>query len=83
MESDVRELREIANLSQAALGTALGVSRQTILHCLWRSLLPATFIAPLRRFFMSAERRRLPLSMPNMILVGLVVTGAVVAPTPN
>ena len=32
---------------------------------------------------MSAERRRLPLSMPNMILVGLVVTGAVVAPTPN
>lgn len=30
MENDVRELREIANLSQAALGTALGVSRQTI-----------------------------------------------------
>ena len=32
---------------------------------------------------MSAERRRLPLSMPNMILVVVVVTGAVVALTPN
>ena len=30
MENDVRELREGVNLSQAALGTALGVSRQTI-----------------------------------------------------
>ena len=30
MENDVRELREAAGLSQSALGTALGVSRQTI-----------------------------------------------------
>jgi putative transcriptional regulator len=30
MESEVRERRLAANLSQAALGTALGVSRQTI-----------------------------------------------------
>ena len=32
---------------------------------------------------MSTERRLLPRSMPNMVLVGVVVTGAVVAPTPN
>lgn len=30
MLNDVRALREAAGLSQAALGTALGVSRQTI-----------------------------------------------------
>jgi len=30
MKNDVRELREAAGLSQSALGTALGVSRQTI-----------------------------------------------------
>jgi len=30
MESEVRERRQAAGLSQAALGTALGVSRQTI-----------------------------------------------------
>lgn len=30
MQNDVRELREEAKLSQAALGSALGVSRQTI-----------------------------------------------------
>ena len=30
MRNDVRTLREAAGLSQAALGTALGVSRQTI-----------------------------------------------------
>ena len=30
MKNDVRELREAAGLSQAALGDALGVSRQTI-----------------------------------------------------
>jgi putative transcriptional regulator len=30
MNNDVRALREAAGLSQGALGTALGVSRQTI-----------------------------------------------------
>ncbi|MBF0724036.1 MULTISPECIES: helix-turn-helix transcriptional regulator [Sanguibacter] len=30
MRNDVRTLREAAGLSQGALGTALGVSRQTI-----------------------------------------------------
>ena len=30
MRNDVRTLRETAGLSQAALGTALGVSRQTV-----------------------------------------------------
>jgi len=30
MRNDVRALREAAGLSQGALGTALGVSRQTI-----------------------------------------------------
>ncbi len=30
MRNDIRELREATGLSQAALGTALGVSRQTI-----------------------------------------------------
>ncbi|NYI40889.1 helix-turn-helix transcriptional regulator [Demequina lutea] len=30
MKNDVRELREASGLSQAALGDALGVSRQTI-----------------------------------------------------
>lgn len=30
MDNDVRELRERQGLSQAALGTELGVSRQTI-----------------------------------------------------
>jgi putative transcriptional regulator len=30
MLNDVRTLREAAGLSQAALGTALGVSRQTV-----------------------------------------------------
>ena len=30
MHNDVRTLREAAGLSQGALGTALGVSRQTI-----------------------------------------------------
>ena len=30
MRNDVRTLREAAGLSQAALGTVLGVSRQTI-----------------------------------------------------
>jgi putative transcriptional regulator len=30
MRNDVRELREASGLSQAALGDALGVSRQTI-----------------------------------------------------
>jgi putative transcriptional regulator len=30
MENDVRRLRDERNLSQAALGQALGVSRQTI-----------------------------------------------------
>ncbi|MBI9115639.1 helix-turn-helix transcriptional regulator [Sanguibacter suaedae] len=30
MLNDVRALREAAGLSQAALGTALGVSRQTV-----------------------------------------------------
>jgi putative transcriptional regulator len=30
VKNDVRELREAAGLSQAALGDALGVSRQTI-----------------------------------------------------
>lgn len=30
MESEVRELRQAEGLSQAALGKALGVSRQTI-----------------------------------------------------
>ena len=30
MKNDVRELREAAGLSQASLGDALGVSRQTI-----------------------------------------------------
>jgi putative transcriptional regulator len=30
MKNDVRSLREAAGLSQAALGVALGVSRQTI-----------------------------------------------------
>lgn len=30
MLNEVRELRQEVNLSQAALGTALGVSRQTI-----------------------------------------------------
>jgi putative transcriptional regulator len=30
MKSEVRDLRQAAGLSQASLGTALGVSRQTI-----------------------------------------------------
>jgi len=30
MRNDVRDLREAAGLSQAALGDALGVSRQTV-----------------------------------------------------
>jgi putative transcriptional regulator len=31
MRNDVRELRQAAGLSQAALGEALGVSRQTVI----------------------------------------------------
>lgn len=30
MRNDLRKLREVTGISQAALGTALGVSRQTI-----------------------------------------------------
>jgi putative transcriptional regulator len=52
VENNVKELREIAGLSQAELGTELGVSRQTINSIERGRYLPSLPLAfALARFF--------------------------------
>lgn len=63
IENDERELRKAANLSQAALGTVLGVSRQTINTIETGRYDPSPPLA-------------FVLAMPEMILIGIVVLGA-------